>query len=78
MTGGQEDTASSLAKADEVRSGRSRENTVLADEELLDTVRSTNLGGKLDNLGVPETTVATNDKSRAYKLLVRLLVIRRL
>jgi hypothetical protein len=40
----------------------SREDTVLADYELLDAVCSTNLGNKLDNLRVPVATVATDDE----------------
>lgn len=71
MTGGQEDTTSGLAEANQMRSGGSRENTVLADEELLDAVRGTNLGSKLDNLGVPEAAITTNDESRTCKFMVR-------
>jgi hypothetical protein len=40
----------------------SRKDTVLADDELLDSVCSTNLGNELDNLGVPVATIATDDE----------------
>lgn len=42
--------------------GGGGENTILADEKLLDTVGSTNLGNELDDLGVPEATITTNNK----------------
>lgn len=45
---------------------RGGENTVLADEKLLDTVGSTNLGDELDDLGVPEATITTNNKEGIY------------
>lgn len=67
VAGSQEDTSSSLAKTDNMASSGSRKDTVLADDELLDAVCSTNLGNKLDNLGVPVATVATDDEIRAYQ-----------
>lgn len=43
---------------------RCGQNTVLADEKLLDAVCSTNLGNQLNDLGVPEAAIATNDEER--------------
>lgn len=62
MRGGQQDTTSGLANADDVRSGRSAENAVLANDELLDAVCGTNLCNGLGDLRVPVTTVTTNDE----------------
>lgn len=62
MAGSQEDTSGSLAKTDDMAGSGSREDTVLADDELLDAVCSTNLGNELDNLRVPVATVATDDE----------------
>lgn len=47
-------------------SGRGQ-NTVLADKELLDAVGSANLGNQLDHLGVPETTITTDDEEGTWK-----------
>lgn len=62
VAGSQKDTAGSLAKADDMAGSGGRENTVLADEELLDTVSSANLGNQLDHLGVPVAAIATDDE----------------
>lgn len=43
------------------------QNTVLADKELLDAVGSANLGNQLDDLGVPETTITTDDEEGTWK-----------
>jgi hypothetical protein len=42
--------------------GRCRQDTVLADQELLDAVSSTNLGNELDNFRVPVAAISANDK----------------
>lgn len=68
MTGSQEDTSGSLAKANDMTGSRSGENAVLADDELLDAVGGTNLGNQLDNLGVPVSAIATNDEERTYHM----------
>lgn len=64
MAGSQENTTSGLALADDMASSGSGQNAVLADEQLLDTVGGTNLGNQLDDLGVPEATITTNDEER--------------
>lgn len=58
---------------------RGRENAVLANQELFDTVRSADAGDQLDNLGVPVAAVATNNKEGAYRernRVVRFFVIK--
>jgi hypothetical protein len=62
VRGGQQDTTSGLADADDVRRSRGTENTILANDELLDTVCGTNLCNGLGDLGVPVTTVTSNDE----------------
>lgn len=65
MAGSQEDTASGLAFPDDVAGSRGRQDTILTDQELLDTVCGTNLCTQLHNLGVVESAITTNDKERA-------------
>lgn len=69
VRGGQQDTTSGLANADDVRGSRGTEDTILADDELLDTVCGTNLCNGLGDLGVPVTTVTTDDESRVLDTL---------
>jgi hypothetical protein len=65
VAGGQKDTASGFAYPDDVTGCGCAENTVLADQELLDTVSGTNLGDQLSDLGVPVTTVTTDNEGWA-------------
>jgi hypothetical protein len=62
VRGSQQDTTSGLADADDVRGSRGTEDAVLTNDELLDTVCGTNLCNGLGDLGVPVTTVTTNDE----------------
>lgn len=62
VAGSQENTPSSLPLADDMAGSWCGQDTVLADEELLDAVSGTNLGNQLDDLGVPEATITTNDE----------------
>ncbi len=41
---------------------RGAQNTTLTDQELLDTICSTNFCNQLDNLGVPVSSITTNDQ----------------
>lgn len=65
MAGSQENASGSLAQADNMASSRGGQNAILADEELLDTVGSTNLSNQLNDLGVPVTAITTNDEEGA-------------
>lgn len=65
MASSQEDTSGSLAQTDDMTGSRGGKDAVLADDELLDPVGGTNLGNKLDDLGVPVSAVTTNNKKRA-------------
>ena len=69
MRSGQQDTTSGLANADDVRGSRGTEDTILANDKLLDTVCGTNLCNGLGDLGVPVTTVTTDDESRVLDTL---------
>lgn len=42
---------------------------ILADDELLNTVRGTDLGNELGDLWIPVATISTDDKSRALYAL---------
>lgn len=62
MTGGQKDTSSSLPYPDDMTGSGSAENAILANQELLDSVCSTNLGDELCDLGIPVATVTTDNE----------------
>jgi hypothetical protein len=62
MAGGQENATSSLPQTDDVAGSRSGKNAVLADQELPDTVGSSNLGDQLNDLRVVEAAITANDE----------------
>ena len=74
VAGRQEDTSRGLSLSDDMASCRRGENAVLADQELLDSVGSTNLGNDLDDLWVPEAAITTNNKERVLELASAILV----
>lgn len=63
MTGGQQNTTSSLADTDQVTGSGGTEDAVLADEQLLNTVSRTDLCDLLNNIGVEVTAVTGDDES---------------
>jgi hypothetical protein len=63
MTGRQQDTARSLPYPDDVTSRWCTEDAFLADQQLLDTIGSSNLGDQLGNLRVPIPAVTADDES---------------
>ena len=65
MAGSEKDTAVRLVLADDVGGGGGGEDSVLANDELRDAVRRTNLQNGLDGLGGEVTAIATNDKCLA-------------
>lgn len=69
MTGRQQNTTGSLSHTDQVAGGGGTENAILADQELLDAVGSTDLGNLLDNLGVVIATITTDDKESSLSTL---------
>lgn len=62
MTRSQQNASSRLALTDDMASRRGAEDAILADQQLLDTVRSSNLRDKLDDLWIPVATVTANDE----------------
>lgn len=62
MASSEQDASCSLADADDMASRRSGKNSILADDELLDAIGSTDLSNQLNDLGVPVPAIATNDK----------------
>lgn len=66
MTGRQQNTTSSLPHTDQVTGRRSTEETILAHEQLLDTVGRTNLRDLLYNLRVEVTAITGNDEGSTF------------
>ena len=62
VRGGQQDTTGGLPDPDDMAGSWCAEDTILADQELLDAVSGTNLCNGLGDLGVPVATVTTNDE----------------
>jgi hypothetical protein len=69
VTGGQENTTSCLSHTDQVAGRRSTHDTILADQQLLDTVGGTDLGDLGDHLRVVKTTITTNDQEGVLNAL---------
>lgn len=67
--GSQQDSSSRTSLADDVRSSRSRQDSVLTNEDLLHSVRGCNLGDNLDSLGVVVTSVSTNNEESTLSSL---------
>lgn len=59
----QQDTTCCFSNADDVTRSGGTENAILADDELLDAVRRTNLGNQLDNFRVPVSAITTDDET---------------
>lgn len=62
MTGGQKNTTSCLPDPDEIAGSRGAHNSILADQQLLDAISSTDLGDLGDDLRVVITAITTNDE----------------
>lgn len=64
MTRGQENTSGRLFGSDNVRDGRGREDSVLADDEFRDSVTGRELDDGLDDLGRVVAAIASNNEGR--------------
>ncbi len=62
MASRQKNTTRRVPLADDMAGGRGRENAILADQELLDTVGRADLGNQLDHLRVPVSAITADDK----------------
>ena len=69
VTGGEQDTTGSLPDPDDMASSRCAEDTILADQELLDAVGSTDLGDLLCDLRVPVATITTDNEESVLSAL---------
>jgi hypothetical protein len=69
VAGRQKDTAGRFPYPNDVAGGWCTQDAILADQELLDAVRSTDLSDQLSDLGVPVPAIATNDKERSSNAL---------
>jgi hypothetical protein len=65
VTGSQQNTTSGLPLSDDMTSSRCTQDAILANQQLLHTIRSTNLCNKLHNFWVPVSSITTNDKEAA-------------
>lgn len=65
VAGGEQDTAGSVADTNDIAGSGSAENAILADNELLDAVRSSDLSDQLNDLRVPVSAITTNDEGAA-------------
>lgn len=45
---------------------RGRQDAILADQELLDAIRGTNLGNQLNHLRVPKSAIPADDEEGTY------------
>ena len=69
VAGSEEDAASGFSDANDMACRRSTEDAILTDQELLDTICSTNLCNKLDHFWVPVSAISTNDEERTFDAL---------
>ena len=65
MTGSKKDSTSSFSLPNDMTRSRCAQDAILPDQELLHTVRSSNLGNQLYHLGVIESSISTNDEKAA-------------
>jgi len=64
VAGCEEDTTSRFPYPDDVASGRCAHDAILADQELLDAIGSTDLGNGLSDLRVPVPTITADNEER--------------
>lgn len=66
MTSSQQNPSSGLSLSDNMTSSWGAQDTLVPDEQFLDTVGSTDLCNLLDSLGVVVTTITTNYEERSF------------
>jgi hypothetical protein len=66
VAGSQQDATGGFAFADDMAGGGRREDAILTDQQLLDAVGRANLGNQLNDLGVPESAITTNDEKGSF------------
>lgn len=62
MTGSEQDSTSSLSFSDDMAGGRRAQYAILPDQNLLDSICSTNLSNQLYHLWVVESSISSNDE----------------
>ena len=62
MAGREQNATGCLSLADDVRGSGRAQDAILADEQLLDAVCSSNLCDELDDFGVPVSSIASDDQ----------------
>jgi hypothetical protein len=66
VTGSQQNTTGSSTLADDVTSSRCTQDTALTDQKLLHSIGSSNLRDQLHDLGVPVSSITTNDQETVF------------
>jgi hypothetical protein len=62
VTGSEKDTSRGFTLANDMAGCWRRKNAILTDQKLLRAIGSSNLCNQLNNLGIPEATVTTDDE----------------
>lgn len=66
MASSKQDATCSFSLANDMTCRRCAENAVLTNQQLLDTICSTDFGNELADFGVVESPVAADDQERAF------------
>lgn len=69
VTGGQKDTTCGSLFPNDMASCRCREDTILADQQLLNAICGTDFGYQLNNFGIVEASISTNDQKASLNAL---------
>lgn len=65
----QKNTTGSFTLANDMTGSRCAQDAILADQQLLDTICSTDLGNQLHNLWIPVSSITTNDQEAVLDTL---------
>jgi hypothetical protein len=66
VTSSEQDASGGLADANNVTGSRSTQNAVLANNEFLDSISSSNLCNELSHFWVPVATITSNDQGASF------------
>ena len=66
VTGSEQDSTSSLSFPDDMAGSRRAQYAILSDQNLLDSICSTNLSNQLYHLRVIESSISSNDEEAAF------------
>ena len=66
VTGSEQDSASSLSFPDDMAGGRRAQYAILSNQNLLDSICSTNLSNQLYHFWVIKSSIPSNDEEAAF------------